>query len=270
MIAASLREKTAASLRGKTAASLRAGMVCVGLLAFFCESDFAHAGFEVPALTGPVIDSAGMLDADVAASIDITLRRIRDKGGPQINVLTVPNLGGLPIETAAIQVTDKWKLGGQKADDGVLLLVALEERKIRIEVGQGLEGVLTDLDSKQIIADKMTPYFRAGRASDGIVVGVREILAKTAPDAVKTLGEEPQAVRRVKHRERGLPIPVIILILVCLLIFGRRGGGGGGLLAGALLGSVAGRGGWGGSSRGGSSWSGGGGGFSGGGASGGW
>lgn len=237
----------------------------------FCFSS-AQAAFEVPPLTGPVVDNANILNGNSAASLDITLRKIRDSGGPQINVLTVPSLDGLPIEMASIQVTDKWKLGGRKSDDGVLLFVALEDRKIRIEVGQGLEGTLTDLDSKRIIADVMTPYFRAGRASDGIVVGVRAILEKVAPDALKSLGEEPaQAAPRTRHRNRGLPIPIIILLLLFIVIFGRRGGGGGGFLAGALLGSLGGRSGWGGTSNsGGSSWSGGGGGFSGGGASGSW
>ena len=237
---------------------------------FACAS--AQAAFDVPAMTGPVVDNASMLDRDAAASLDIALRQIRDKGGPQVNVLTVPNLAGLPIEMASIQVTDKWKLGGRKADDGILLLVALEERKIRIEVGQGLEGTLTDLESKRIIDDTMTPYFRSGRPSDGIVAGVRAILQKVAPDALKSLGEEPpQAVQRTGGRSRGLPLPLIIIFILFILIFGRRGGGGGGFLAGALLGRLGGRGGWGGGSRGGgSSWSGGGGGFSGGGASGGW
>jgi uncharacterized protein len=236
---------------------------------------FARAAFEVPPLTGPVVDNAGMIDSDSAAMLDSALRRIRESGGPQINVLTVPSLGDEPIESASIKVTDAWKLGGSKKDDGVLLLVALQERKIRIEVGQGFEGDLTDLDSKRIIEDVMKPYFRAGRASDGIVVGVRAIVSKVAPDALKAFGDEPQNVQRESRRERkGIPLPLIIIIIVFLLIFGRRGGGrgGGGFLTGLALGSLSGRGGWGGGggSSGGGSWGGGGGGFSGGGASGSW
>lgn len=228
------------------------------------------ATFVVPQLTGPVVDGAGIVNPTAAGSLDVALRRLRLEGGPQINVLTVPTLDGLPIESASIQVTDAWKLGGGKADDGVLLMVALEERRIRIEVGQGLEGTLTDLHSKQIIDDVMKPYFRAGRPSDGIVAGVQAIVARVAPDKVSLFGEKPNAVRSSKRRggESSLPFPVIIIFVILFLIFGRRGRGG--FVTGYALGTLSGRGGWGGGGRGSGSWSGGGGGFSGGGASGGW
>lgn len=246
-------------------------------LGLILSGTLAHAEFRVPALTSPVMDQAGMMNGDAVEALDATLRDLRAKGGPQINVLTVDSLEGLPIESASIKVTDAWKLGGAKKDDGVLLLVAKQDRRLRIEVGQGLEGDLTDLESSRIIEEQILPYFRAGRPSDGIIVGVRAIIAKTAPDYLKNLGEAPAQVRRTaKHRSSGIPLPLIILLLVIFSMLsrlgrGRRSSGLMGALAGAAIGRglSGGRGGFGGGG-GGSSWGGGGGGFSGGGASGSW
>ncbi len=258
--------RTSARLRGLT--FLFAALVMV-------TGSFAQAAFEVPEFTGNVVDRANMLDGNTAASLENALRSLREKGGPQIAVLTIKSLEGMPIEVASIQVTDKWKIGAGKEDDGVLLMVALEDRKIRIESGQGLEGSLTDLYAKRIIDDTMTPYFRAGRPSDGIVAGVRGIVEKTAPDKLGVFGEAPEQVRPRKDRGgRSIPFPIIILLLIVFSFLGRRGrrGGAGGFVTGLALGALSGRGG------GGSSWGGGGGGFSGGGgggfsgggASGGW
>ncbi len=246
--------------------------LCLASLALHPQS--ARAEFIVPPLSSPVVDGATVLNPSAASEIENVLRKIRETGGPQINVLTVPSLDGLPIETASIKVTDAWKLGGQKTDDGVLFLISMGDRKMRIEVGQGLEGVLTDADAKRIIEDRVLPYFRAGRAGDGIVVGVRSILEKTAPEALKSLGEAPARARGAKDKRRGggLPFPVLVILFLFIMFAGGRRGRRSGLmgaLAGAALGS-SGRGGWSGRGGSGGGWSGGGGGFSGGGASGSW
>src|SRR6478672_3343753 len=90
--------------------------------------------FNVPALSAPVMDEADMVDPQIEDAINRVLRDLRDSGGTQINVLTVPTLNDVPIEQASIQVTDKWRLGSAKEDKGALLLIALQERKMRIEV----------------------------------------------------------------------------------------------------------------------------------------
>lgn len=248
------------------------GKTCALLI--FCLWTFssaeAWAQFQVPPLTGPVVDQAQIMKPEHRLRIEATLRALRERGGPQVNIVTVPSLDGTPIEAAAIQIADAWKIGDQKRDDGLLFLVAMGERKLRIEVGQGLEGVLTDVESKRIIDDQVTAYFRAGRASEGVLVGVGSILLKIAPEAVASLGEVPARVKRTKsNRDRGLPLPILILAIVFFIFSTRRGRRSGllGALAGAAL-SSSGRGGFGGGGGGG--WSGGGGGFSGGGASGGW
>ena len=251
-----------------------APMVLVtALVAALSIPGVARAAFVVPPLTGPVVDTAGVLNSSRVAEISDVLRRLRKSGGPQINVVTVQSLEGLPIENASIQITDAWKLGDKKADDGVLFLVSMGDRKMRIEVGQGLEGVLTDAESKRIIEDRVLPYFRAGRAGEGILVGVRSILEKTAPDYLKALGDAPARPREAKSkRNGGLPLPVLVILFIFIMFAGGRRGRRSGLmgaLAGAALGSSS-RGGWSGRGGGGGGWSGGGGGFSGGGASGSW
>lgn len=117
----------------------------------------AFAAFEPPALTGPVVDAGDMLSSSTEAKLDQFIRRLHESGGSQLQVVTVPDLGGISIEEASIQVTDKYKLGSAKGDNGVLLLISRDDRKVRIEVGQGLEGNLTDAYSSRIIRDVIVP-----------------------------------------------------------------------------------------------------------------
>ncbi len=239
-------------------------------------------GFTVPALTGPVVDAAGVLDTRVVDQIESGLRKLREGGGTQITVLTVPSLAGLEIEQASIKVTDAWKLGGAKTDNGILLLIAPSEHRVRIEVGQGLEGSLTDAFSNRIIRDTILPEFRSGSYTRGTVLGLVEIIKHTDPnvDSSSLFGAQDEPQRRVSRRSGGAGslFKLIFFFIILIVIFANRGGGGGrrrGIspwMAGALgygLGGGFGGGG-GGSGGGGGGWSGGGGGFSGGGASGGW
>lgn len=238
----------------------------------------ARAAFTVPELTGPVVDQAGMIDVTTERALETGLRALRDQGGSQINVLTVNTLEELPIEQASIQVVDKWKLGGRKNDNGVLLMIALKERRLRIEVGQGLEGSLTDADSKRIIDQAIVPLIRAGDVNSGVLVGVYQIARKTDPTFDLAPYFEGKIRKRAQEQHRSGPGRILIFILVFLAIvalsgrrrrragfFGGGWGGGGGFGGGGWGGG----GGFGGGSGGGG-WSGGCGGFSGGGASGGW
>lgn len=231
--------------------------------------------FKVPNLTGPVVDDANMLSPAFKRQLTESLYKLRGLGEGdvlEIAVLTVPDLGGLPIEQASIEVTDKWKLGGAKGDFGLLLMIAKQERKIRIEVGQGLEGSITDAFSMQVI-DKMTPLFRSGQVDQGVLLGVMSLAQKALPDKDLSAvfgGQANNMEEQNSDRRSGLGLlPFIFFFLI--IIFGGRGGRSG-LLAAFLLGSMGGGGrrGGGGGGFGGGSFGGGGGGFSGGGASGGW
>ncbi len=218
---------------------------------------------DVPALRGPVVDQAGLLSPKVRSALARTLFDIKNQTTNEIVVLTVDSLEGENIDGYSIKVVDQWKLGQEGKDNGVLMLIAAKERKMRIEVGRGLEGVLPDITTGRIIRS-MRPHFKNGDYKSGIILGLTQIIEKTGG----TLHNAPRAKQR--RSGRGSSGLLIIVVIILLLLF--RGGSAGGLLAGLLLGSSMGRGGY--SSRGGSGYSGGsfgsGGGFSGGGASGDW
>lgn len=236
----------------------------------------AQAEFTVPPLTGPVVDQAQMLSGETERQMDRFLRQLRDSGGSQVQVLTVPDLGGLPIEEASMKVVEQWKLGGAKADDGILLMLAKAERRVRIEVGQGREGDLPDVRASRIIREVIVPRMRQGDADRAISAGVFAILHYTDPKFLESRGES------IPQERSGVPLGKKIELIVWLLFFfivilpglfmRRRRRGLWGLATGYGLGRSMG-GGWGGGGGfggGGGSWGGGGGGFSGGGASGGW
>ncbi len=131
---------------------------------------------DVPPLTGRVVDLAHVLPADVAASLTRDLEAHETKTSNQVAVLILPSLEGEPLESFSHRVGTTWKLGQKGTENGVLLLIALRERKVRIEVGYGLEGTLTDLRSGHIIRQEIVPQFRGGDLPGGITAGVQAIL----------------------------------------------------------------------------------------------
>jgi uncharacterized protein len=223
-------------------------------------------------LQAQVNDLAGMLDPAQAQALESKLASYERATGHQFALLIVPTLDGEVIEDFAVRAFESWKLGDKKRDDGLLLVVARDDRKLRIEVGYGLEGELTDIFCAQVIRDVIAPAFREGRPGDGLDRAFDLLMAKAQGIAVGV----------PKPRARGgssVSAGFVIFVVIMLLIFSRFGGGGGGgrRRRGGLLflpGSFGGGGGWGG---GGGGWGGGGGGFGGGGggsggggASGGW
>ena len=249
------------------------GLVRALALVLLLATSATAADFEIPPLRSAVTDRAGILSAATTDRLESALQHLRKASGTQLAVLTVPDLAGLTIEQASIQVAEAWKLGSKEADNGVLLLVAASERKVRIEVGQGLEGSLTDAYSKRIIDEGITPLFREGDIDGGVVMGVFQIARITDPDIDLTAYLEGQLrnPRTRKQQERSIG-QIILYGIMMLLVFSMRTGVLPLLLMGSAgrhsRGSMGGFGGGGGGGFGG--FSGGGGGFSGGGASGGW
>jgi uncharacterized protein len=180
--------------------------------------------------------------------------------------LIVPSLEGEAMEDYTLRVAEKWKLGQAKNDNGVLLFIAINDRKARIEVGEGLEGPLPDAICNQIIRNELAPYFRQDNYEGGVLASVNAI--------TKAIAGEYQAVNVPvqKRRTRGgslMSSLVILIIIIVISAFRNRGGRGGGFYGGGWYGGgFGGRGGGGG--FGGGGFSGGGGGFSGGGSSGSW
>jgi uncharacterized protein len=239
----------------------------------------AAALAAVPPLTGPVVDRAGLLPPADQRRLEALARAARGSAGTgvQLQYLVVPSLEGEPIEDFSIRVAEAWKLGTREADNGVLVTVAVQDRAVRIEVGGGLEGGLTDAQSSRIVRGTIVPAFQAGRYGDGLYdAGVQVLGALGALPS----GVEPTQ-RRVQPQARFsalglLGLFVLVFVLRVLTGFGRRRRrhlwwGGGPFLGGGGFGGRGGFGGFGGfGGGGGGGWSGGGGGFSGGGASGRW
>ena len=141
---------------------------------------------EVPFLTGYVVDNAEIVKSDTRRRLTELLRAHEQKTTNQVAVLTVPTLHGESVEEFAVRVFEQWKLGGKSKDNGVLVVVVPQDRRMRIEVGYGLEGTLTDAAAGRIIRDVMAPRFRQGDYDGGILQGVAAVLAQLegkAPDA---------------------------------------------------------------------------------------
>lgn len=136
----------------------------------------ARADVAVPPLTGRVVDLTGTLSADQAAALEQKLKAFEDSKGSQLAVLVVPTTQPETIEQYSLRVVEQWKLGRKKVDDGALLLIAKNDRKLRIEVGYGLEGALTDVTSRRIIDEDITPKFRSGDFAAGIGAGVDRMM----------------------------------------------------------------------------------------------
>ncbi len=226
---------------------------------------------NVPSLSNAVTDEAQLLTASDHQYLELALRKLYESGGSQIAVLTVESLDGEAIESFSIKVVDQWKLGTSKVDNGVLLLVSKNDRKLRIEVGRGLEGTLTDLQSKRIIDQVIAPQFRVKEFSRGIVEGVR-VIAKFTDPSKELMPGGPR--HRTQKQLPGIFGIVFLLIILVPAILSRIAGGNsfyrrryGGYGSSYYSNRNSG---FGGDSLGGGGFGGGGGGFSGGGASGDW
>jgi uncharacterized protein len=248
----------------------------------------AGYGFTVPPMSAPVVDEAGILSDAVENQLNTDLTRLRAAGGSQLSVLTVNSLDGLEIEQASIKVVESWKLGSTAKDDGILLLVAPVERRMRIEVGYGKEGELPDALARRIIDEIIKPSFRRRQFDDGVTNGVAAIVGYTDPGFVIKGGARPRSVQGVRLTSNwffGVIVIVMLIFWTFPLLFAIFVGKilkkmginpekylsttvGGRRIRGAFGGH---RGGWyGGGGFGGGRWSGGGGGFGGGGSSGSW
>jgi uncharacterized protein len=253
-----------------------ANLLVVLLLAALLQAVPVHAEGEIPRNEGWVTDLGGFLTPQQETSLETLMESYKRGSGIEIALLTVPDLGGRPIERYALEVARAWGIGQKERHNGALLVVARAEHKIRIEVGRGLEGNITDGIAGRIIRGVITPQFKQGHYYEGLRDGIEAMQAAAGGDYAQI----PQERVRRSSRSGGLIgfLPLLFILFIVTRILhggGRRGGRGGGLLTGMLIGSMLGGGGrssGGGFGGGGGGFGGfgGGGGFSGGGASGGW
>src|ERR1700716_3735022 len=160
---------------GAGLAAMNAARACI-LALVICWAVAAAADIAVPPLSGRVVDQTGTLSSGDIDSLTQTLKALELRKGSQVAVLIVPTTQPETIEQYSIRVAEAWKIGRRKIDDGALLVVAKNDHKLRIEVGYGLEGALTDATSKRIIDEIITPRFRNGDFSGGISAGVDRMI----------------------------------------------------------------------------------------------
>lgn len=244
-------------------------LLILGALVLSCLAIYAQS-LPVVEIHRRVTDQTGTLSESSVQSLEDKLQRFEEQTSNQVAVLMIPSLGGESLEDYSMQVAEKNKFGKKGRDNGVLVIIVKDDRQMRIEVGYGLEGVLPDAISDQIIRNIMIPQFREGDFVAGINAGIDAIIMATKG--------EFKGVPTVSRR-RGTSDPLVtILAILFFVVFGPlmrilRGGrrfyvGGGGW--NTTGGWIGGGGGFGGGGFGGGGFSGGGGGFGGGGASGSW
>lgn len=294
------------SVQGVSLRTARASLLAFAL----CWAVVSGAQVPVPPLSGRVTDRTATLTDEQKSALEQTLRSFEARRGSQVAVLIVPTTAPETIEQYALRVAEQWKPGRKKVDDGALLVVAKDDRTLRIEVGYGLEGALTDAASKRIISEVIVPRFRQGDFYGGITAGVDRILRVIGGEPLPN----PEESRPAGVRGIGSILPVLMILAlvvggvlqavlgrfpgalitggavsvvawmlagaisvaliagVIAFLFTLLGGGmgGRGLGAGGFRGGEFGGGGFGGGGFGGGGFSGGGGGFGGGGASGRW
>jgi uncharacterized protein len=173
--------------------------------------------FNFPALTGRVVDDAGIMTATSRSDVEAKLKSLEDKSGIQLVVATVKSLQGSDIETFANGLFRYWKLGEAKKNNGVLLLVAPNEHKVRIEVGYGLEGTLTDALSSVIISSAMVPRFKSNDYSGGIERGVDGIISVLSGDTADWQ-PKPQVRRDDRGSVFSMLFPILFFIVIVLII----------------------------------------------------
>lgn len=179
---------------------------------------------EVPMLSGRVVDHAELLSPTVRSALAAQLKSHEDKTGNQIVILTIPTLDGEVVDTYAVRVFETWKLGKKGKDNGLLLLAVPKERKLRIEVGYGLEGVITDAVSSRIIRNVIAPQFKTGHFDQGMQDGVAAIIGQLegkGADALPALSPETKTARG-----SGIKTPSMSLgerMLFGLFVFGVIG-----------------------------------------------
>ena len=257
----------------------RFGAVCLALTLVLWLVPASAAEPTYPELTGRVVDDAQLLGPDVEEELTDELKALEDKSSDQLVVVTLPSLQGYTIEDYGYQLGRHWGIGTAKLNNGVLLIVAPNDHKVRIEVGYGLEGTLTDALSNIIIDNAILPKFRTGDYAGGIKDGVRDIIKVLTGDAAEV--EDRAKARPDADKPEIDWLMVIFWVLMLSWIAysvyrnaryasttGRgRGTGGPIFMPGPGWGGGSSGGGW---SSGGGGFSGGGGSFGGGGASGGW
>ena len=213
----------------------RIGRVAAGLT-LLLAAVLASADVAVPPLTGRVIDLTGTLSGGAVSSIEAKLADLETRKGSQIAVLIVPTTQPEEIEQYGIRVAESWKLGRKGVDDGAILIVAKNDRRVRIEVGYGLEGAMPDAIASRIVAETITPHFKLGDYDGGVQAGVDQMISVVNGEPL------PEPDRKWEHHSNlGNLLPLLLVVVfvasgVLRAMFGRLFGS---VATGGLAGGIA-------------------------------
>jgi uncharacterized protein len=223
-----------------------------GLAALFCKAlfvvfllqstVFAQDVQPIPALTGHVVDTTGLLDANQQAALEAKLDALEKAKGSQVVVLIVPTVQPEDISSYANRVGNAWKIGRKNVGDGVLFVVAFKDRQMRIEVAKTLEGAIPDLAAKQIIANAVTPRFKAGDFAGGISAGVDQLTARINGEALPEVSTSASGSGNLPGGFDWMDLAVFLFFAVPIggaiakSIFGQKLGS---LITGGAVGTLA-------------------------------
>lgn len=192
----------------------------------------------VPPMTAPVTDLSATLSTEQQATLNDELRAFEARKGSQVAVLIVPTTKPEPIEQYAIRVAEQWKLGRKKVDDGAILIVAKEDRAVRIEVGYGLEGVLNDATAKRIVDDVIVPRFSRNDFNGGIIAGVDSIM-KVIDGEPLPPADRPRPVQDGAGFTQVLPLVLVGVVVIGGVLRALLGRIAGAAVTGGLVGVAA-------------------------------
>lgn len=216
------------------AASTRLSLVGLLFLTVFFWTTRAGSDVPVPDLLSPVTDQTGTLDKAAIAALESRLRGFETEKGSQIAVLIVATTQPETIEQYSMRVAETWKLGRKGVDDGILLLVAKDDRAVRIEVGYGLEGVVSDIHSKRVIEEEIVPRFRQGDFHGGIEAAVGRLIGLVKGESLPEPTPPSVGTSQGGFLDQFLPLVMLFAFVgggILRAIFGRLAGA---TLAGAL------------------------------------
>uniref|UniRef100_UPI00262E091E TPM domain-containing protein n=1 Tax=Oceanispirochaeta sp. TaxID=2035350 RepID=UPI00262E091E len=185
------------------------------LILFIFFLPFTVMALDVPSLKGRVNDNAGIFSSSQKQNLESTLAALENQTSIQMAVLTIPSLDGEDLEGFSIRTVEKWKLGQKGEDKGILLLLALEDRKVRLEVGYGLESELTDAKTGYIVREVMIPYFSKGDFAGGIIAGtavVTDVVKGDKDISAEALSRSQTSQNRPTGRS--LPFPFIFILVM--------------------------------------------------------
>jgi uncharacterized protein len=220
---------------------VRSAVKAFVLALLLCWAQLAFADVAVPPLTGRIVDTTNTLSSSDIAAQSSRLQDLQRRKGSQVAVLIVPTTKPETIEQFSIRAAEAWKIGRKKIDDGALLVVAKDDHRLRIEVGDGLEGALTDVTSRRIIDETITPRFRTGDFAGGIAAGLTRIIGVI--DGEPLPAPAPEAAHGQEFASDALSLFTPFLIIFAIMagnflraVFGRLLGS---TVAGGVIGVIA-------------------------------